>query len=109
MTISAFILDPQNDYERSFFIPVATEAFFKKCWLPAIQSLGLRWTNLFHTGVDVKKEDVAYIIEELVFIKEWAAKNLNEEQKDKIVERIEGLQDKLPQAFQRKGAVVFIG
>ncbi|WP_232697488.1 hypothetical protein [Brevibacillus daliensis] len=109
MAISALILDPQNDYERNFFIPVATESFFKECWLPAIESLGLQWTDLFPTGVDVEEEDVPYIIEELILIKEWAAKNLNEEQKDKIFERIIGLQDKLPQAFQRKDAVVFIG
>ncbi|MGM0713279.1 hypothetical protein [Brevibacillus parabrevis] len=109
MAISALILDPQNDYERNFFIPVATESFFKECWLPAIESLGLQWTDLFPTGVDVEEEDVPHIIEELILIKEWAAKNLNEEQKDKIFERIEGLQNKLPQAFQRKEAVVFIG
>ncbi|MNJ40705.1 hypothetical protein D3C77_356050 [compost metagenome] len=109
MAISALILDPQNDYEKNFFIPVATESFFKECWLPAIESLGLQWTELFITGVDVEEEDVPHIIKELVLIKEWAAKNLNEEQKDRVFERIAGLQDKLPLAFQRKNAVVFIG
>ncbi|MGV2883031.1 hypothetical protein [Paenibacillus taichungensis] len=44
-----------------------------------------------------------------MLIKEWAAENLNEEQKDKIFERIAGLRDKLPLAFQRKDAVIFIG
>lgn len=109
MAISALILDPQNDYEKNFFIPVATESFFKECWLPAIESLGLQWTDLFPTGVDVEEEDVPQIIAELIRIKEWAANNLNEEQKVKIFERIAGLQDKLPLAFQRKDAVVFIG
>jgi len=109
MAISALILGPQNDYEKNFFIPVATESFFKECWLPAIESLGLQWTDLFRTGVDVEEEDVPQIIAELIRIKEWAAKNLNEEQKVKIFERIAGLQDKLPLAFQRKDAVVFIG
>lgn len=109
MAIGALILDPQNDYERNFFIPVATESFFKECWLPAIASLGLRWTDLFPTGVDVEEEDVPHIIEELIQIKEWVEKNLNEEQKVKILERIEGIIEKLPQAFQRKDAVVFIG
>lgn len=109
MAISAIILDPQNDYEKNFFIPVATESFFKECWLPAIESLGLQWTDLFTTGVDVEEEDVPHIIAELILIKEWAAKSLTEEQKDKIFERVAGLQDKLPLAFQRKDAVVFIG
>ncbi|QCT01595.1 hypothetical protein E6C60_0874 [Paenibacillus algicola] len=109
MAISALILDPQNDFEKNFFIPVATESFFKECWLPAIESLGLQWTDLFTTGVDVEEEDVPHIIAELILIKEWVAKTLDEEQKDKIFERIAGLQDKLPLAFQRKDAVVFIG
>ncbi|WP_410770427.1 hypothetical protein [Fontibacillus sp. BL9] len=109
MAISALILDPQNDYEKNFFIPVATEEFFRECWLPAIELLGLQWTDLFATGVDVEEEDVPHIIEELILIKVWAAKSLNEEQKAKIFERIAGLQDKLPLAYQRKDAVVFIG
>ena len=109
MAISALILDPQNDYEKNFFIPVATESFFKECWIPAIETLGLQWTDLFPTGVDIEEEDIPHIIGELTLIKEWAAKNLNEEQKEKIFERIAGLQDKLPLAFQRKDAVVFIG
>lgn len=109
MSISALILNPQNDYEKDFFIPIATESFFKQCWLPAIESLGLQWTDLFPTGVDVEEEDVSPIIEELLLIKEWAAKNLFGEEKEKIFERIEGLQDKLPLAYQRKDAVVFIG
>lgn len=47
MAISVMILDPQNDFEKHFFLPVATESFFKECWIPAIQSLGLRWVDLF--------------------------------------------------------------
>lgn len=109
MTIGVFILDPENDYEREFFIPVATEVFFQECWKPAVESLGLQWTDLFSTGVDVEEEDVPHIIEELLLIKEWATNNLNEEQKDKIFKRIEGLINKLPEAYKRKDAVVFIG
>ncbi|MDR9743819.1 hypothetical protein P4H27_05280 [Paenibacillus taichungensis] len=49
------------------------------------------------------------IIEELLLVKEWAIKNLKGEQRDKIVERIEGLREKLPLAFQRQDVIVFIG
>ncbi|THF82257.1 hypothetical protein [Cohnella fermenti] len=109
MSISAVIHEPQNDFEKSFFVPVSTESFFKECWQPAIKSLGLQWTALFSTGVDVEMEDVPSIFGELVLIKEWAVKNLTDEQKERMFERISGLQDKLPLAFQRKDAVVFIG
>ncbi|MEK3964572.1 MULTISPECIES: hypothetical protein [Paenibacillus] len=109
MAISVMILDPQNDFEKHFFLPVATESFFKECWIPAIQSLGLRWVDLFSTGVDVEEEDLPSILAELDQLKEWADQNLEEEQKTKLFERVEGIKEKLPNAFQRKDAVVFIG
>ncbi|MFE6077310.1 hypothetical protein ACFVQB_22860 [Paenibacillus sp. NPDC057886] len=109
MSISAVIYEPQNDFEQSFFIPIATESFFKECWQPAIEALGLQWTDLFSSGVDVEEEDVPSIIEELIQIKDWAVKNLTEEKRDKMFERITILQNKLPLAFQRKDAVIFIG
>lgn len=109
MSVCAFILNPQNDFERNYFIPIATESFFKECWMPAIESLCLRWTVLFSTGIDVEEGDVPNIMNELLLIKEWAHKNLGEEQRIKILERIEGLQEELPKAFQRREAIVFIG
>ncbi|KQO13750.1 hypothetical protein [Paenibacillus sp. Leaf72] len=109
MTISAFILEPQNDFERSFFIPIATEAFFKRCWLPAIQSLNLQWTAIFSTGINVEKEDVPSICGELHQIQKWAAQHLEQEEHTKLSERITRLLQELPQAFQRENAVVFIG
>lgn len=95
--------------KRIFSFQLLRNHFFKECWLPAIESLGLQWTDLFTTGVDVEEEDVPHIIAELILIKEWAAKSLDGKQKDKIFERIAGLLDKLSLAFQRKDAVVFIG
>ncbi|MBB2480036.1 hypothetical protein H5P36_07520 [Bacillus sp. APMAM] len=109
MTIGAFILEPQNDVEKYFYIPVATESFFKEFWIPAIESLGLQWTDLFEIGVEVEEEDVSSIIEELIQIKRWAEVNLEKEAREKMLDRIQGIQEKLPQAFQRKDAVVFIG
>ncbi|GIN87394.1 hypothetical protein J6TS2_37800 [Heyndrickxia sporothermodurans] len=109
MTIGVFILNPQNEFEKNFYIPIATESFFNECWLPAIESIGLQWSELFSIGVDIEKENVADIIEELIQIKEWARKNVHEEHQNKLFERIKILQEKLPQAFRRKDAVVFIG
>ncbi|WP_256434900.1 hypothetical protein [Brevibacillus sp. MS2.2] len=40
----------------------------------------------------------------------WAAHHLtHEEDRMKLVERIDWIQEKLPQAFQRKEAILFIG
>lgn len=39
--------------------------------------------NIFSIGVDVEEEDVPMIIEELLLVKDWAVKNLKDEQRDK--------------------------
>jgi hypothetical protein len=53
MAISAQIFDAQNDSENRLYIPVASLSFFRECWLPGVHALGLRWTELFESGVDV--------------------------------------------------------
>ncbi|MFI8714096.1 hypothetical protein [Brevibacillus brevis] len=110
MSICAFILEAQNEWESSFFVPIATESFFKCCWLPAIESLRLRWTAIFPTGIDVEEQDLPAVMEELNLIKAWAAHHLaDEEDRMRLVERIDWICEKLPQAFQRKEAILFIG
>ncbi|MET3208969.1 UNVERIFIED_CONTAM: hypothetical protein ABIC26_001909 [Paenibacillus sp. PvR008] len=46
MSVSVMILEPQNEFEKSFFLPVASESFINECWQPAIESLGLQWIEL---------------------------------------------------------------
>ncbi|WP_338552114.1 hypothetical protein [Paenibacillus sp. KS-LC4] len=109
MSVSVMILNPQNDFEKHFFLPVATESFFNQYWQPGIVHLELKWVILFSTGVDVEEEYLPNIFAELILLKEWADQNLQEEQKNRLFERVDGLMEKLPKAFQRKDAVVFIG
>ncbi|WP_063870762.1 hypothetical protein [Paenibacillus sp. Root444D2] len=58
MSVLAFISTPQNEYEKSFAVPVATEEFFYDCWIPAINALNLQWVNLFPSGIEITKEDL---------------------------------------------------
>lgn len=109
MSVSAFILEPQNEFEKSFNIPVATEVFFNECWMPAVEELGLKWVEIFLTGIDVTKEDLPSVLSELSQIKEWAKNHLKQDNMEHMIKRIEILEDKLPQAYQRENAVVFIG
>ncbi|WP_163853380.1 hypothetical protein [Paenibacillus elgii] len=109
MSICAFIQQPVNEYEEKFNIPVATDSFFKECWIPPIEELKLEWVNVFSIGLDMVKEDLPFVMEELAQIKEWAKINLPNEQQIKIIERIELLEAELPNAFRREGVVVFIG
>lgn len=110
MSISAMVLDAQDEFEEKFLIPVATESFFHECWEPAIEELGLKWTKIFPVGIDLVEEDFSFVLEELSKIKEWAKENLPGEKKEKIFERIELIETELPNVFtHRDGIVVFIG
>lgn len=110
MSISAMVLDAQDEFEEKFFIPVAAESFFNKCWEPAIEELGLKWTRVFHVGIDLVKEDFPFVLEELLEIKEWAKKKLPEEDKRKVIERIALIETEVPKVFiHRDGIVIFIG
>jgi hypothetical protein len=109
MAISAQIFDAHNDFEKQLYIPVASLSFFRECWLPGIHALGLRWTELFESGVDVTVKELPIILDELHQLKKWADLNLKSIKKEHFFERVEQLEIRLPNAFQRKDAVVFIG
>lgn len=72
MSIAVFIVDPVDDFERSFTIPVATESFYRQYWVPAIADLDLQWLALFENGVDVEQEDIPAVLGEVSRLKEWA-------------------------------------
>jgi hypothetical protein len=109
MSISAFVPDPVNGFERQFHIPVAAEAFFAEYWEPAAEQLGLQWVPLFSTGIDITKEDLPAVLDELARLKEWASNQPGGERIAKLASRIELLQAELPKALERDGAVVYIG
>ena len=109
MAVSAIILEPQNEFEQYFSIPIATHDFFVKYWIPAIESINTEWIVGIRYGIDVTKEDSICLIRELSFLKVWAQKNLQGDVQEQILSRIDLLETKLPTAFQREDAVVFIG
>ncbi|MDQ0110744.1 hypothetical protein [Paenibacillus harenae] len=109
MSISAFIIDPEDEFERSFMLPVATEAFYKMYWEPAAEELGLQWTALFQGGTDVESEDVPSILKEISLLKDWVASKMSGDAQEHMLRRLELLERELPGAFRRGGAVVYIG
>ncbi|TDG00242.1 hypothetical protein [Paenibacillus piri] len=109
MSISAFILEPVNDDERQYSVPVAAEAVFAECWEPAAEALGLQWVPLFSTGIEIAKEDLPAVLDELARLKQWALDQDGGERMEKVAGRIGLLQTELPKALQRVGAVVYIG
>jgi len=109
VSISAFIPEPANDFERQFHVPLAAETFFAECWEPAAETLGLKWVPIFSTGIEIMKEDLPEVLEELNRLKQWALSQAGGERMEKLANRIEILQSELPKMLQRDGAVVYIG
>ncbi|WP_419875349.1 hypothetical protein [Candidatus Pristimantibacillus sp. PTI5] len=109
MSISAIIIDPEDEFERSFMLPIATEAFYKKYWEPAVEELGLQWAALFQGGTDVEKEDAPEVLEEIAKLKDWVQANMSGDNQEHMLHRLELLESKLPSAYRRGGAVVYIG
>ncbi|MFC5650334.1 hypothetical protein ACFPYJ_14585 [Paenibacillus solisilvae] len=109
MSISAIIIDPENEFERYFMLPIATEAFYKKYWEPAVEELGLQWIALFQDGTDVEREDAPAVLEEISRLKDWVRSKISGDAQEHMLSRLELLESELPNAFRRGGAVVYIG
>jgi hypothetical protein len=109
MSISAFIPEAANEDERRYNVPVATEAFFAECWQPAAESLGLQWVPLFSTGIEIGREDLPAVLDELARLKQWALARAQDARFEMLAGRIELLETELPKALEREGAVVYIG
>jgi hypothetical protein len=83
--------------QKSDIVPIATEEAFHKYWQPGCTALHLQWVPLFQTGLPLKQEDIALVIEELVRLKQWLSCHMENGMPQAVVERI----DQLMQALQK--------
>lgn len=109
MSISAFVQDPRNDVETRFSIPIATEEFFRRVWVPACEELDLKWVTLFPIGVEVTEDNVGDVRSELTRLKEWVSGNLPQAEAEHVQTRSNLLLDGLQTVFTRADISVFIG
>lgn len=109
MSVSAFVLNPVNEIEKSLSILIATKEFFSRVWVKGCEELKLEWIPIFSTGIDILRQDLIPIKIELEKLKKWSEKNLSKQDKEKIIDRINKLEINLPRMFNRKDAIVFIG
>lgn len=110
LTIAAMIMEPKD--KESFYVPVSTEAFFKRCWEPGIKILKLDLISLFpDPGVEVDKNHLSKLLNELHLLKEWAEteRQLNEIDSGYLINRINILHEKMHEAFHDENVVIYIG
>lgn len=78
--------------------------------MPGIEALKLERLQYITPGIDVQEIDLPDILSEIKQLKTWVDQNVKDEViKQHIFTRAKLLEKKLPIAFQRKDAVVFIG
>ena len=110
MSIGAFIDRPINDKERNFYLPISSERFFESYWLPACKLLNLRWIICFSNGITIDRDSLPEVMTEINRLKIWAIENLEEQELDYMMKRIDLLITQLPLVFTRRdGASVYIG
>lgn len=106
MSISACIQNPENEKERLFYVPIASESVFRNKWEPIAEELDLRWLRLFSTGVDLEESDISDILDELDLFRSHYMLKFGH---DPVVERVDLLVESLETASSRKGVKIFIG
>lgn len=109
MGIDAYVLKAKDLDRRDLYTPLITLSFFKRCWLPAIEALNLEWLRVFSMGLDLTKEYLPNVIDELHKIQKWGESNLSEGDYDYMLESITKLENMLKEAFNHEDVVVFIG
>ncbi len=107
MSVSVFRMNRGNEsFELRFEIPVAREEFFTKFWQTAISELKIK---RIRNGIELKKEDLQFILEELAQLRNWAEHNLQDNDLDYMLSRINLLIKELPLAFKTEDTTLWMG
>lgn len=106
LSVAAIIIEPEG---MNFYVPVSTESFFQTFWTPAIKELKLELLKCLDPGIDLSKNDLSLLIEELEKIKTWAAENSNKSEIEYLKGRVDFLIVKLIEAFNNGAITIYIG
>jgi hypothetical protein len=93
MSVSLLMKTASNPDDQ--YIPIATNDAFKEFWAPGCLALGLEWIPQFHSGLELRKEDIPQILEELSRLREWMRTRFTTPRVEFLDGRIERLSQKL--------------
>ena len=111
MSVSLIISNPVNEQESSFIVPIATEKVFQDYWLPVIEELDLNWLRCFQSGMEIEKEELEFVLKDLVQMQKGIKRYMNSERGIQINERLKNLCKELVDVFNgsRSDVKVYIG
>lgn len=111
MSVSLIISNPKNKFEATINVPIATELVFQSYWMPVIEQLNLKWAKCFQSGIEIEKDDLEIVLDDLKKIHIWVDNQMEYERGTQIKERIDNLYKKLVDIFReaRGDLKVYIG
>ncbi len=111
MSVSLIISNPVNRREENFNVPISTEKVFQEYWMPIIDELDLKWARCFQSGIEIEKEDLEFVLKDLIDIQEWLVKNMNNERGTQMTDRLQNLCQELIGVFNnsRSDIKAYIG
>lgn len=108
MSISLFFVNPIDQSERQFFLPVLTEAAFEQAVLPAAQLAGAEMVCRLGVGLEVAASDINQLENELQRVGRHVVATADV--KKYIEGRLHDLIAALRQVFARRpDALLYIG
>lgn len=90
-------------------VPIATNAAFKEFWLPGCSALNLQWVPLFIEGLDLERESLPDILNELSRLRSWMIQNHSGKDRDFLVDRLDRLSKKLTELQRTPKIEAWIG
>lgn len=103
------LLEYARPTKKSAIVPIATEEAFHKYGQPGCAALHLQWVPLFQTGLPLKQEDIAWVIEELVRLKQWLSCHMENDVPQAVVARIDQLMQSLQKVQGDAQVALYIG
>jgi hypothetical protein len=110
MSVAAFVRKPEYlKDEGGMYTPIATEEYFYNTWFPIIENLQLSWLIRMSFGLDITKENLAEVLNELNKLKIWIENPENARYTD-LIERITNFENMLVKAFKvDENFEIFVG
>ena len=92
-------------------VPIATQQLFDKYWLPVSEEIGLQWIPIFRSGLPLNMEDIPFVTDELVRLREYMLQvaTIPLEVREHAKERIDRLADELQTAQKDTDVHLYIG
>lgn len=109
MSVALFRIQNNDIYNSNAPItlsePISSERFYLQHWEPAIREMKVK---IFMDGSQFQRCDLDQVLSELERLREWAVRNLTNNDLKYMCSRIEHLQEIIPNSFLDDHTILYI-